>query len=176
MSGLVPNRLLFRFEMPLRYRESPAIDGDLSDWPDEASLAEKIGKYFGDDKRRTWDERLLPLRSAVLKSLEVKRAEGAIGSALEAKVEIFSDSPEWQAVLKDNASQLARLFIVSSADVADADPQSGVKTDDVPVKVSVLKADGAKCNRCWNYSKTVGSDGDHADLCERCACIVKKGA
>ena len=34
MSGLVPNRLLFRFEMPLRYRESPAIDGDLSDWSD----------------------------------------------------------------------------------------------------------------------------------------------
>lgn len=32
MSALVPNRLMFHFEMPLRYRESPTIDGDLSDW------------------------------------------------------------------------------------------------------------------------------------------------
>jgi len=34
MSGLVPNRFLFRFEVPLRYRASPKIDGDLSDWSD----------------------------------------------------------------------------------------------------------------------------------------------
>lgn len=34
MTGLVPNRLLFRFEIALRYRESPEIDGDLCDWPD----------------------------------------------------------------------------------------------------------------------------------------------
>lgn len=32
---LVPNRLLFRFEFPLRYRQPPRIDGDLSDWGDE---------------------------------------------------------------------------------------------------------------------------------------------
>lgn len=35
---LVPNRSLFRFEFPLRYRESPVIDGDLSDWPDALLL------------------------------------------------------------------------------------------------------------------------------------------
>src|SRR5690606_25417058 len=35
MNTLVPNRLLFRFEFPIRYRKSPAIDGDLSDWSDE---------------------------------------------------------------------------------------------------------------------------------------------
>jgi len=31
---LVPNRLLFRFEFPLRYRSSPKIDGDVSKWTD----------------------------------------------------------------------------------------------------------------------------------------------
>ena len=35
---LVPNRLLFRFEFPLRYRSAPAIDGDLSDWSDDHLL------------------------------------------------------------------------------------------------------------------------------------------
>ncbi len=38
MSSLVPNRLLFRFEVPIRYRRPPVIDGDLSDWPDEYLL------------------------------------------------------------------------------------------------------------------------------------------
>jgi hypothetical protein len=35
MTSLVPNRFLFRFEFPLRYRKSPVIDGDLRDWSDE---------------------------------------------------------------------------------------------------------------------------------------------
>lgn len=35
MNTLVPNRLLFRFEFPIRHRKSPVIDGDLSDWSDE---------------------------------------------------------------------------------------------------------------------------------------------
>ncbi len=35
MDTLVPNRLLFRFEFPVRHRTSPEIDGDLADWSDE---------------------------------------------------------------------------------------------------------------------------------------------
>ncbi len=37
---LVPNRLLFRFELPLFYRESPEIDGRLDDWSDRHRLAD----------------------------------------------------------------------------------------------------------------------------------------
>jgi len=46
MAGLVPNRLLFRFEVPVRYRRSPVIDGDLSDWGDEFLLPD-LGKIEG---------------------------------------------------------------------------------------------------------------------------------
>lgn len=38
MTGLVPNRLLFRFEIALRYRKSSQIDGNLSDWSDKYLL------------------------------------------------------------------------------------------------------------------------------------------
>ncbi len=38
MSVLVPNRFLFRFEFPLRYRSAPVIDDDLSDWSDDFRL------------------------------------------------------------------------------------------------------------------------------------------
>jgi len=35
---LVPNRLLFRFEIPIRYRSASRIDGVLDDWSDEFLL------------------------------------------------------------------------------------------------------------------------------------------
>ena len=39
---------------------------------------------------------------------------------------------------------------------------------------SVEKADGAKCERCWCYSETVGEDHDHPTLCKRCVEQVTK--
>ena len=38
MSVLVPNRSLFRFEFPLRYRSSTMIDGKVDDWSDDFLL------------------------------------------------------------------------------------------------------------------------------------------
>jgi hypothetical protein len=39
MSALVPNRLIFDFEFPLRYRARlPAITGKLADWKDAEKL------------------------------------------------------------------------------------------------------------------------------------------
>ena len=37
----------------------------------------------------------------------------------------------------------------------------------------VAKADGEKCERCWCYSKYVGTNHDHPTLCERCAIAVE---
>jgi hypothetical protein len=43
---LVPNRSLFHFAFPLRYRSAPKIDGGLSDWPD-AFLLPDLGSLDG---------------------------------------------------------------------------------------------------------------------------------
>ena len=40
------------------------------------------------------------------------------------------------------------------------------------VTVGVSRADGRKCERCWNYSTLVGRDGAHPALCERCVPVV----
>jgi isoleucyl-tRNA synthetase len=37
-----------------------------------------------------------------------------------------------------------------------------------PIKIIVTKADGHKCERCWNYSTQVGSFSDDPTICERC--------
>ncbi|MGB9626961.1 MAG: hypothetical protein ACPMAQ_19070, partial [Phycisphaerae bacterium] len=47
MSALIPNRQLFRYEIPLRRRrQPPRIDGDLRDWSDEF-LVPPLGKLDG---------------------------------------------------------------------------------------------------------------------------------
>ena len=33
--------------------------------------------------------------------------------------------------------------------------------------------DAPCCGRCWNYSTRVGHDAEHAQLCERCAPVIR---
>ena len=40
--------------------------------------------------------------------------------------------------------------------------------------MTVEKAHGEKCERCWIYSETVGSDAEHPTLCARCANEIKQ--
>ena len=41
------------------------------------------------------------------------------------------------------------------------------------VVAGVTRADGSKCQRCWNYSDAVGADSEHPALCERCAPVIR---
>lgn len=38
--------------------------------------------------------------------------------------------------------------------------------------IGVSRAEGSKCERCWNYSTQVGSFTDHPTLCPRCYNVV----
>lgn len=40
------------------------------------------------------------------------------------------------------------------------------------VWIGVSRADGLKCERCWNFSLQVGSYDDHPSLCARCHSVV----
>jgi isoleucyl-tRNA synthetase len=42
--------------------------------------------------------------------------------------------------------------------------------------ISVSKADGAKCERCWKYDVRVGADKNHPTVCARCARVLNAGA
>jgi isoleucyl-tRNA synthetase len=41
--------------------------------------------------------------------------------------------------------------------------------------VSVLRAEGAKCERCWKYDPEVGKDDNHPNVCSRCAAVLGAG-
>ncbi|MGD0887394.1 MAG: isoleucine--tRNA ligase [Thermodesulfovibrionales bacterium] len=115
-------------------------------------------------------ERLRVIRDAVNKALELKRKERFIGNSLEAKV-ILALPDEDYALLHGQKDFLTSLFIVSEVVIDKGPAPVGdiSKSTDLPgVSVSIQKASGDKCQRCWNWSIEVGTFEDAPELCQRC--------
>jgi isoleucyl-tRNA synthetase len=111
---------------------------------------------------------LRSVRDEVLKALETARNEKLIGTGLEAQVLITASDPLY-SLLQRYADQLRYLFIVSQVSLTQG---SGNGTGSV--KVEVKKADGLKCERCWNYSTHVGENKNYPTICERCSAVLKE--
>jgi len=111
---------------------------------------------------------LLQVREQVTKALEEERNSKRIGKSLEAQLFITAADPAYSA-LKRYESELRYLFIVSAVTLTQG---SGNGTG--VVHVEVKKADGAKCERCWNYSTHVGEDETYPTVCERCSAVLKE--
>lgn len=112
-----------------------------------------------------WDK-IHEIRTDVQKALEQARTAKIIGKPLEAKVILFADG-ELAQFLKSVEAQLPEIFITSAVEIAEG---NGDFAGDVEgLSVSVAKADGEKCERCWKFSTTVGECSDHPTLCKECA-------
>ena len=115
-------------------------------------------------------ESLRSVRDEVLKALEEARNAKLIGGGLEAQVHLTAPDPLY-SLLKRYEPQLRYLFIVSAVETQLAtSPNGGASA----VKVEVKKADGQKCERCWNYSTHVGEDESYPTVCERCSSVLKE--
>lgn len=111
---------------------------------------------------------LRAVRDDVLKALETARNNKLIGTGLEAQVAITASDPVY-SLLQRYGDQLRYLFIVSAVILAKG---SGNGTSGVHVEIT--KADGVKCERCWNYSTHVGDDKTYPTVCERCSAVLKE--
>jgi isoleucyl-tRNA synthetase len=109
------------------------------------------------------------IRDQVLKALEEARNQKQIGKSLEAQVKLTASDPAF-AVLERHKDELRYLFIVSQVKLERS--ASGNGTGGLTVEVS--KADGEKCERCWNYSVHVGEDQQYPTVCERCAAVLRE--
>ncbi|MBE9116409.1 isoleucine--tRNA ligase [Lusitaniella coriacea LEGE 07157] len=124
---------------------------------------------------------LRELRDEVNKVMESARSAKAIGSSLEAKVLLYVPDSEKRAKLqqmnpKESFSnncvdELRYLFLASQVelvDTAEAVQKAEFKSESDTLAVGIVKAEGEKCDRCWNYSTHVGEFGDDPTICERC--------
>ncbi len=127
-------------------------------------MPEKSGIEFSDEFVSKW-EFIYSTRETVNKVLEEKRNEKLIGKSLEANIIIHCGESLYE---KYNAltEELKDILIVSGVSAS----KDG--NDEAP-EIEVVKAEGEKCERCWSYSNTVGSDSEHPTLCARCAAVVK---
>jgi isoleucyl-tRNA synthetase len=150
------------------WQELEAIQGRAR-WGSRSVHAEVFPEPLGlpeDESLLARWERLAGVRQEVLSVLERARAEKLIGGSLEAHV-VLEAPTEVLAFLRTFGDELRFLFIVSAVTLsAQGDPAASLK-------VSVRKADGTKCARCWNYTQDVGSDPEFPEACARCAAAVR---
>jgi isoleucyl-tRNA synthetase len=112
-----------------------------------------------------WD-RLRAIRDEVNRALEAARQEKAIGTSLQAHVRL-SAGGQAAALLSRHDADLPMLFIVSQITLQTS-------TSD-EVSVSIVRADGQKCDRCWRTVTDVAKDGQFAGLCSRCVEALTTG-
>jgi len=146
----------------------PSIKGGYEDSVHLSQFPPVNSSYIDNTLAGRW-EKLLTVRNEVNKALEEARREKQIGSSLEAEVVITSQGENLD-FLKGYEMILPTLFIVSSVTLKEG--MNGDETN--AIKVTVKDASGKKCERCWNYSTTVGSNPNHPTVCERCSRVLEK--
>ncbi len=110
-----------------------------------------------------WDC-LLALRDNVLRSLEGLRQDKAIASNQEASVLIQCNQETADLLNAFGIDQYAALCIVSEVEVVAGEEDAAT--------VSATKCQAQKCQRCWNYTPSVGTHPSHTDLCDRCHAVL----
>lgn len=146
--------------------------------PKEAGAEESVfltafpveAKAWRDDALgATWEE-LLEVRQEVQRALEKVRVprrqkkEGQIGSSQEAHVTVQARGKTLE-LLREYEDQLVALFIVSSVELEDGEPE-----EDAPVSCTIRHAEGEKCPRCWNFWIEENSG---KEVCQRCEDVLQ---
>lgn len=139
-------------------------------------MPEKSGIEVTPEFEKKW-ALIYDLRQSVNKALEIKRNEKIVGKSLEAEIELYcGNSFDYVSSFE---GELAEIFIVSGVKViaegsGEFDANTlGASGAAAEITVTVNKASGEKCERCWTYSKTVGKDAEHPTLCARCTSVIK---
>jgi len=125
------------------------------------------------DKSIDWQKdqpkwgKLMNLRDEVLKELEGLRQKQIIASNQQSTVTISTDNADLiNTVEQFGIENFAALCIVSEIRL---DKQKSEKL------VSAQKSPHKKCQRCWNYWPSIGTNGDNPDLCARCIEVIRNG-
>ncbi len=104
------------------------------------------------------------VRDEVNKELEALRSANAIGSALQANVDLIAPKAIAET-LNSLGDELKYVFMVSSIDAREGEGDK--------LQVAARPTADAKCERCWRYTKDVGVSTEHPTLCLRCAHALK---
>ncbi len=143
-------------------KRKPSIHLEKYDYPlhlDHPILNHALNQY----------ERIMKVRSDVLKALEEKRTSKEIGSSLDAKVYLgFVNEQDKALFATFDQRTLNQIFIVSEV-ILVSDVQDLTLYECAYVKV--VNHPGVKCERCWNHVDEEQLCEGH--LCQRCYDVLK---
>jgi isoleucyl-tRNA synthetase len=125
-------------------------------------------KYLKADLGERW-KAMIDAKSEIAKAVEQARKEKVIGHSLDARITIAAPE-EMRALFAAHLEDMRSLLIVSQLQLAEEkDIASPFKSEEIKgLVVGVEKARGGKCERCWIYEESVGSDAKHPTVCARC--------
>jgi isoleucyl-tRNA synthetase len=123
-------------------------------------------EYVDEALDERW-QRIWEVRAAVTKLLEEARKEKKIGLSLDAQVHLYLPDKTYQFLLPYE-KDLKSIFIVSSVTLHTG------KGDEKEIRAEVLRAEGSKCERCWNYDVSVGQHAEHPLVCQRCVTAIQQ--
>ena len=101
--------------------------------------------------------RIREIRDAVNKDIEALRADGQVGSSLQAEVTLQVNADDY-ALLASLGKDIKFIFIISAMNLVAFDAY----------KTNVSASAYTKCERCWHYVEDVGTDPAHPTICGRC--------
>lgn len=127
-------------------KEDKKVSILLEDFPVEDS------RYIDDKLIEKWDK-IFEIKESFAKDIENARANKEIGSALDAKITIYTNGEDFKFI-KDNKSNIALVAIISELEVINSDEK----------KIVVEKSKATKCPRCWTYSHDFSDEG----ICMKC--------
>ncbi len=136
--------------------------------------AEELAAHGDEGREKDW-QTLLTFRDDVLRKIEEKRQEKLVSGSLEAKVLLRSNYQRTLRFWEHYKRWLPALFIVSQVQIVDE--PGGRAPGPEPFgrwNIEIVRADGTKCERCWNYSARVGESKDYPTLCERCLAALEE--
>jgi isoleucyl-tRNA synthetase len=125
-------------------------------------------EYLSEGLKENW-KTLISLRGEISKAMESARKNKVVGHPLDARVELYAPD-KLRQFMAERREDLKTLNIVSQVNILEKDSLKNAyeSSEFEGLKIGVSKAAGAKCNRCWIYSETVGTDTGHPTICKRC--------
>jgi isoleucyl-tRNA synthetase len=125
-------------------------------------------KYLNAGIGERW-KAMIDAKAEISKAVEQARKEKVIGHSLDARITIAAPE-KMRALMASHLEELRALLIVSQLQLAEeTEITKPYKSEEIKgLFVGVEKARGVKCERCWIYEESVGSDAKHPTVCGRC--------
>jgi len=115
-----------------------------------------VSAWRGEELLAKW-ARVRAIRDVANKEIEALRADGRVGSSLQASLAIGVNAAD-HALLASLGDDLRFVTITSQAVLSEA----------AELSVRVTPSTATKCERCWHYRDDVGIEPAHPTICARC--------